>query len=453
MTTLLKINGKEVSIQEWALFRQEFSEPKENEALFSDNELTKAELHVILDTDKDGRLSFSDFKGWTASRFDSIAQIASRCGFDISEKLMSYDDVEIPEAFWSSKEFVLATVKEDVWALKYADPKLQADREIVLAAVKEVGWALLYADPKLQADKEIVFAAVKENGRALKYADPKLKKDIPFLVPLAQVNIGVLPYIETLAQNKIWQKFTKTEDWSALLTEKALQDYSEFKQVLKNRYNIEFLDRFRSLKVLHDILVSRQDRKTAASKPLAVIEYPKSDWNGAFEKYPLMDRLTELGYQVFYYEAATEDDVRRDLSQATGEGKRKADLIVLGGHGSATTLALRGKDLGGSMEEMNDEINYLDSGDFEKPTPDIPLSSFIKPNGDLILNSCSNGGGRETNPNNLANTIARHLPQGVRIHASDRPMNIADVSHGTDGRPTVTWTEEGQYTPNGKGSR
>ena len=44
-----------------------------------------------------------------------------------------------------------------------ATKELQADKQIVLAAVRENGYALRFATKELQADKEVVLAAVQQN--------------------------------------------------------------------------------------------------------------------------------------------------------------------------------------------------------------------------------------------------------------------------------------------------
>ena len=74
-------------------------------------------------------------------------------------------------------KLVLAAVKQDGSALKYAAEVLQADREIVLAAVKQHGSVLEYAAAGLQADREIVLAAVKRFGLAIWYASGALRTD------------------------------------------------------------------------------------------------------------------------------------------------------------------------------------------------------------------------------------------------------------------------------------
>ncbi|SVD92251.1 uncharacterized protein METZ01_LOCUS445105, partial [marine metagenome] len=74
-------------------------------------------------------------------------------------------------------EIVLAAVRNDGEALKYANDGIKADREIVLAAVQKNGDALQYASDGLKADREIVLAAVQNDGNALKYASDELRAD------------------------------------------------------------------------------------------------------------------------------------------------------------------------------------------------------------------------------------------------------------------------------------
>ena len=45
----------------------------------------------------------------------------------------------------------------------------------VLAAVKQDGYALRFASDELRGDKEVVLAAVKQDGRAFEYASEELR--------------------------------------------------------------------------------------------------------------------------------------------------------------------------------------------------------------------------------------------------------------------------------------
>lgn len=73
-------------------------------------------------------------------------------------------------------ESVLAAVRRNGKALKYANTKLKKDDEIVLAAVQHDGSALKYANAELRDDKIIVLAAVKKHENALSYAGAEMKK-------------------------------------------------------------------------------------------------------------------------------------------------------------------------------------------------------------------------------------------------------------------------------------
>ena len=59
---------------------------------------------------------------------------------------------------------MLAAVKKNGFALRYASQQLRGDREVVLAAVKQDGDALCHASAELAGDREMELAAVKQNG-------------------------------------------------------------------------------------------------------------------------------------------------------------------------------------------------------------------------------------------------------------------------------------------------
>ena len=161
-------------------------------------------------------------------------------------------------------------------------------------------------------------------------------------------------------QNSVWQRIRDRYDWASLLPQEYLQTYAGWKEGLKKLYNIEFIKRFGSFETLYSVLILRC-RLRDFSRPFAVVIQPKSDWNEAFEQPRLLvEELKHLGYQIFYYEAATEEEVQRNLAEATQNGTDKADLIVLSGHGMATSLKLSGiySWEGGSMNDENLYICY-----------------------------------------------------------------------------------------------
>lgn len=76
-----------------------------------------------------------------------------------------------------NRELVLAAVRQDWHALKYATEDFRQDRKVVLAAVERDGRALRYAHANLRLDKEVVMAAVRQNGSALPYVEGHLRQD------------------------------------------------------------------------------------------------------------------------------------------------------------------------------------------------------------------------------------------------------------------------------------
>jgi len=88
------------------------------------------------------------------------------------------DEEKSSKNSWSNKDYVLKQVAKDGFNLKYADPKLKADKEVVAIAVKESYYALTYANPKLKADKKFILSLLDNcMGYLLNEVDPKLKED------------------------------------------------------------------------------------------------------------------------------------------------------------------------------------------------------------------------------------------------------------------------------------
>ena len=86
----------------------------------------------------------------------------------------------IGESLRKDPQIIMAAVKQNGWALAYAEGDLSKDPQIAMAAVKQNGLALTYADASLRKDTQIVMAAVEQNGFALNYAHEILRKDSDF---------------------------------------------------------------------------------------------------------------------------------------------------------------------------------------------------------------------------------------------------------------------------------
>jgi hypothetical protein len=112
----------------------------------------------------------------------------------------------------ADKEVVRAAVAQDGHALNCASTPMRADKDVVLAAVKQNGLALNWASDALLADKDVVLAAAKQNGLALKYADGDLTFDVrvtlmtdsPFItnIKLSDSVQKLLEKLKVLAQER-----------------------------------------------------------------------------------------------------------------------------------------------------------------------------------------------------------------------------------------------------------
>ena len=95
------------------------------------------------------------------------------------------------DVFKNNKEIMLAAVKNNGGALKYASAALKADKDIVLAAVQNHGQALGNASAALKADKDIILAAVQDDGWALCYASAALQNDKDIVLAAVQHDSAV----------------------------------------------------------------------------------------------------------------------------------------------------------------------------------------------------------------------------------------------------------------------
>lgn len=402
--------------------------------------------------------------------------------------VLDYAEYELKD----NKSIVLAAVKRNGLALQYASRRCQMDRSIILMAVSQNGLSLEFASTEWRRNREIVLKAVRQNGRALLYASEQLrgdqeivleavrtdtqslfladraffsdkhfllkvaknvekdligciadsaadelKRDRDFFLELAKLDNSFLGGSKFLnIRESIWSDLLRNADMTGLFTgllpKEALTSFQSFRQTLHDRYNIDFVTMATPLSLISEILRNRiMPTNSADGRPIAIVIYPKSDWNGAFANLTTAGRLVGLGYKVLYYEAAKEDDVEKYLSMATDGGKDKASVVVLGGHGTSTTLAL---DAG------PDESVYLDTSDFRPEESDINVGKYIIADGDVILKSCSNGEGGKGYLGNLANMIANVLPHGVRIHSVMEPATIYHMAFDNQGRIDVKHT-------------
>ena len=87
------------------------------------------------------------------------------------------------------------------FAIKYASEELRGDKEIVHIVVNQSARALENASGKLRGDKEIFFIAVKQNGHVLEYASKELRGNKEVVLAAAAQNTGALQYASEVLLN------------------------------------------------------------------------------------------------------------------------------------------------------------------------------------------------------------------------------------------------------------
>ncbi|GBR72370.1 hypothetical protein HP1_083 [Candidatus Termititenax spirochaetophilus] len=202
------------------------------------------------------------------------------------------------------------------------------------------------------------------------------------------------------------------------------------------QYGIKYPERFNSRNELVNIINWRY-YGLDKDKPVALMLYPKSDWNGAFEN----NQITELiaaGYQIGYYELGRDTEIRNAFAQVGGQ--RKIDLVVLAGHGTQTDLQLTQS----RYWRDEDYIDFSDAREF------AGLDKYLAKDATIVLHSCSTGSGGQY-VQNLANFMSGRFP-GRTVFAPDRPTNergyifdqskkLVNISYYYDAQPYAVQTQ------------
>jgi hypothetical protein len=182
-------------------------------------------------------------------------------------------------------------------------------------------------------------------------------------------------------------------------------------------------------------------------RPIALAIVAASDHNRALTSsgFPLLDTLEETErFHLLYIEADDEDDVLRAMEEIYALTGRRIHTLILGGHGTPTSLALGGEDLAlGTSEGVYDERNYLDTSDFYRGEFSA-MNEFMETDGQVLLLSCSTGSGGVDSPFNMANSVSRAVP-GRRVYSMMEPGNLRKLEVAEDGSLQVEWNNDAPY--------
>jgi len=103
--------------------------------------------------------------------------------------------------YMKSREFVLAAVEVNGFALGCASKELQNDREVVMAAVSQIGDSIEYASEELRADREIAELAIAGRGAMTLNHLPTFRGDRELVLRAVATNGFNLKYAASELQN------------------------------------------------------------------------------------------------------------------------------------------------------------------------------------------------------------------------------------------------------------
>ncbi|MCC6273188.1 MAG: hypothetical protein IT572_06940 [Deltaproteobacteria bacterium] len=182
-------------------------------------------------------------------------------------------------------------------------------------------------------------------------------------------------------------------------------------------------------------------------RPIALAIMPSWDHNGAFgvgNGFPILDTLEASSrFHLIYVEADDDGDVMTALREIHALTGRRVHTLLVGGHGSPNTLALRDEHLAARPDGTFDDTVHVDTGDFLAGEFD-GLGEFLEPEGQILLASCSNGANGEENPFNLGNSFSRAAP-GRRVYCQREEGNILSLEVLEDGSLEVEWSNHAPY--------
>lgn len=304
------------------------------------------------------------------------------------------------------KDVVLVAVEENFSAFQYADPLLRKDGEYVLTLMAIDPRVVWYADESLGENRDFILKAVKIYGLALQIADDSLKSEKEVVLTAVGQNGEAIRYAGLLG-NDTDVLFTATRQLGHLVPGKT--------EIYLRALNIEFMSKWHIYPGMHSALTVGDEEGVisevilnrimlkADGRPLAIIVYPKVDWNEALRPNSLwgnsfanVEELRGKGYRVLYYEARTETDLY-DAIRENGAAQ-KISVLLIAGHGTPETI-----DFGGNYQLRN-EVYYLGFNDMNEMRE---LGGIMAEDCVVILASCSTGAGRW----NIARALGRTWPQ------------------------------------------
>ena len=213
---------------------------------------------------------------------------------------------------------------------------------------------------------------------------PELKEDISLIARCATAPVLLDLFAED-AVRKVPSAFA------------TLQAFRDCAPKVESRY-INELER-------EELTLNRYSLRTETpgaprGRKTAVVLFPTSDHNGAFNSTPIAP-LIGAGFFVLFYEMESDRDIERALKEASHGGKNPADLVIIGAHGMPTGMQVSPGVFGFGLTDRS----KFDAGDIFRLKL-AGVDRFVVPGANIILQSCSTGfGGHLPLPLNLATSV------------------------------------------------
>ena len=426
-------------------------------------------------------------------------------------------------SFKSDKEFLTDVFTHSSYSsssfetvLEHIDPSLLGDEEFMRTMIDLDSDCLEYASDELKGNREIVLSAAMQDSRALEYADDALRSDLLFLTEILENTENRTSFIPWYASNEISPHLSyamrklespetrevNPETHPELMLDLVMEDFNLIRYIPEDKIeevwpqiqqrladeNVSFAEedissrdaffgrvdsftkfpeRFHSFGNLSEVTY-RQVPDTADPRPVALLLYPGTDWNGAFASFPLSDTFVDSDkFQVIYKEVSRQEELEQTIS-SVGD-MRQIHTLVIAGHGMNDRLQLGDIENvdttdGVSPEELVEvDSRYIFEHEFwtyestvDDSTQTVPMGDFsttlnqnVAPGGQVLLYSCSNGSGGEQSPN-MTNAFASVLPQEVQLYSTLIPSNISDLEINDDLTLSVQWLDNHSYQRQGE---
>ncbi|MCB0354028.1 MAG: DUF4116 domain-containing protein [Bdellovibrionales bacterium] len=311
---------------------------------------------------------------------------------------------------------------------------LLTDPALLSLAISSGASVYPYLSKEQQGTPETALACLEWDGISARCLPPELLADSDFLSELLLRNACSYPtirdHVEAPALERLVPIAMKSYDAYQELGIDFGVRFDRSKEIIRNRYSVS--DETRKEK-LREIFGEEYFAGVESDpRPICIVLYPDSDFNGAFGIRDNIDRLTRF-YKVIYYDVAHEDQLAEALAEASRG--QPAELLVLGGHGTPTSLLMgqAGGDFG--VLNVNDESSFG------------LISLAVAEGGTIVLGSCSTAG-IVSEGKNLAESIHQYASHTLLFAPLD-PTNFEFVlsREGEFIDPGYTSTNFVSYSP------